>query len=307
MQIAHRPGNYHNPPSVLEGSGSWIVAGRGLPSYPAHHNPESYVAVSSSPSDRPEAPSSSGSNASSPLVASLTGPTSPVQGSYSQRIKRLFFTGLLILIPLALTVYILVALFQLMDGIFAPLIDRAVGYFFPGVRIPGLGFLLTIAVIFGIGWLSSNVFGRRLIRVLEQVVCKIPVAKSVYGATKGIMEALSHEQREAFRRVVLVEYPKANMYALGFVTGSTRWPQVDERLSDFLLVFVPTTPNPTSGFLLLVPRSEAIPVPFSVEEGVRLVISGGMLLPPMPGESLSSSSQPPAPSSPPAPAPPPSS
>ena len=209
-------------------------------------------------------------------------PAIPVYGSPGQRIKRLFLTGLLILIPLALTVYILVALFQLMDGIFAPLIDHAVGYFLPGVHIPGLGVLLTLAVIFGIGWLSSNVFGRRLIRVLEKVVCKIPVAKSVYGATKGIMEALSHEQREAFRRVVLVEYPKANIWALGFVTGSSRWPQVDERLSDFLLVFVPTTPNPTSGFLLLVPRSEAIPVPFSVEEGVRLVISGGMLMPSLP-------------------------
>lgn len=230
----------------------------------------------------------------------LTGPAAPSQGSRSQRIKRLFLTGLLILIPLALTLYVLVALFQLMDGIFAPLLDRAVAYFFPGVRIPGLGFLLTLAVIFGIGWLSSNVFGRRLIRVLEKVMGRIPVAKSVYGATKGIMEALSHEQREAFRRVVLVEYPKANIYALGFVTGSTRWPQVDEALSDFLLVFLPTTPNPTSGFLLLVPRSEAIPVPFSVEEGVRLVISGGMLLPPMPGETSSSASQPP----PPAPSPP---
>jgi len=201
---------------------------------------------------------------------------------WGQRIKRLFFTGLLILIPLALTVYILVALFQLMDGIFAPLVDRAVGIFFPGVHVPGLGVLLTLAVIFGIGWLSTNVGGRRLIRLFEKVMGRIPVAKSVYGATKGILEALSHEQREAFRRVVLVEYPKANIFALGFVTGSTRWPTVDEKLSDIVLVFIPTTPNPTSGFLLLVPREETVPLPFSVEEGIRMVISGGILLPPAP-------------------------
>lgn len=246
---------------------------------------------SSARTDRPESPFSSGSAAASPLAASLSGPAPSVQGARRQRLKRLFLTGLLILIPLALTLYVLVALFQLMDGIFAPLLDRAVGYFFPAVHIPGLGFLLTIAVIFGIGWLSTNVFGRRVIRMLEKVMGRIPVAKSVYGATKGIMEALSHEQREAFRRVVLVEYPKADIYALGFVTGSARWPRVDEALSDFLLVFLPTTPNPTSGFLLLVPRSEAIEVPFSVEEGVRLVISGGMLLPRMPDQVSSSATR----------------
>lgn len=210
--------------------------------------------------------------------------------SWSHRLRRLFVTGLLILIPAALTVWILVALFNLMDGIFAPLVDRAVGYFFPGVHIPGLGVLLTLLTILGLGWLSSNVFGRSLIRGVEKVICRIPVAKSVYGATKGVMEALSHEQREAFRRVVLVEYPKSGIYAVGFVTGSTRWPQVDDKLADLLLVFIPTTPNPTSGFLLLVPRSEALPVPFTVEEGIRLVISGGMLLPSLPPPSPQSQS-----------------
>lgn len=241
---------------------------------------------SPTPSPVPGTPSDPLSNAS----AQTPDPSPPPRVPWSQRIRRLFFTGLLILIPLALTLYILVALFRLMDGIFAPLVDRAVGAFFPGVHVPGLGVLLTLAVIFGIGWLSTNVGGRRLIRMFEKVMGRIPVAKSVYGATKGIMEALSHEQREAFRRVVLVEYPKANIFALGFVTGSTQWPELHDKLSDVVLVFIPTTPNPTSGFLLLVPRSETLPLPFSVEEGIRMVISGGILLPPRPLSSTETAS-----------------
>lgn len=242
-------------------------------------------------------PPTSPSPASSP-VAPSSGPAAPEPPPHpprGQRIKRLFLTGLLILIPAALTVYILLGLFQLMDGIFAPLVDRALARFVPGLHIPGLGVLLTLGTIFALGWLSTNVFGRRLIRVLEKLIGRIPVAKSVYGATKGIMEALAHEKREAFRRVVLVEYPKAGVYALGFVTGSTRWPEVHPNLADLLLVFVPTTPNPTSGFLLLVPRSEAVAVPFSVEAGIRLVISGGILLPEIPSGGAAPSTTVPTP------------
>jgi uncharacterized membrane protein len=138
---------------------------------------------------------------------------------------------------------------------------------------------LTLLTVIFLGWLSTNVGGRRVLRLFEGLVRRIPVAKSIYGATKGILEAVSHEKTEAFKRVVLVEYPKSNLFALGFVTGGARWGEVDERFADLLLVFVPTTPNPTSGFLLLVPRAEAIDLPVSVEEGVRMVISGGILLP----------------------------
>ena len=139
---------------------------------------------------------------------------------------------------------------------------------------------MTLLVILLLGWLSTNVGGRKLIQLLEAVIQRIPVAKSVYSGTKGVLETISHEKTEAFKRVVLVEYPKANLFALGFVTGGARWGGVRQSLDDLLLVFVPTTPNPTSGFLLLVPRSEAVELPISVEEGIRMVISGGILLPP---------------------------
>ena len=198
------------------------------------------------------------------------------------RIRRSLLTGLVILVPVALTAFILVKIFGFMDSIFAPVIDRAIGGYLPGIHIPGLGLLLTLLVVMLLGWLSTNVVGRSLIQATERLIYRIPVAKSVYSATKGILEALSFDQREAFKRVVLIEYPKENLFALAFVTGGTQWPSVHPKTSDLLLVFVPSTPNPTSGFLLLVPKSEAIDLPMSVEEGVRMVISGGILLPKIP-------------------------
>ena len=199
------------------------------------------------------------------------------------RFKRILLTGLVILVPVTLTVYILKQIFDFMDGIFAPVIDKAIGAYLPGIRIPGLGLLLTLLVVLLLGWLSTNVVGRRLIQGAESLICRIPVAKSIYSATKGVLEAVSFDQGEAFQRVVLIEYPKENIFALAFVTKSARWPHLHPKTADLVLVFVPTTPNPTSGFLLLVPRTETIPMPMTVEEGIRMVISGGLLLPDLAG------------------------
>ena len=126
-----------------------------------------------------------------------------------------------------------------------------------------------------LGWLSRS----RLIHTMEHVIQRIPVAKSIYGGTKGILEVIAKDQTEAFKRVVLIEYPKKDVFAIAFVTAGARWGELDDRLDDLLMVFLPTTPNPTSGFLLLVPREGTIELPITVEEGVRMVISGGILLP----------------------------
>lgn len=215
-----------------------------------------------------------------PEADNPTPPPSPHHG-WRTRLRRMLVTGLLILTPVAVTVFVLVQLFRVMDGIFAPLVDRVLNTALgtQGVHVPGMGLVLTLVVVLLLGWLSTNVGGRRILRLFERVLVRIPVAKSIYGATKGILEAVSQDQTEAFKRVVLIEYPKANIFALAFVTGGARWEQVSDKLKDVLLVFVPTTPNPTSGFLLLVPRAEAMELPVSVEEGIRMVISGGILLP----------------------------
>jgi uncharacterized membrane protein len=199
------------------------------------------------------------------------------------RLRNLLLGGLLILAPAYLTIYVLMILFRFMDGIFAPLIDRTLSIILerPGIHVPGLGILLTLMVILFLGWLSTGVVGRRMIDNVEAFIRRIPIAKSVYGATKGVLEAVSRDQAEAFKRVVLVEYPRLGTYGIGFVTGSpARWGSspMDEEL---IPVFVPTTPNPTSGYLLLVPQREIIECPISIEEGVRMIVSGGILQPEM--------------------------
>lgn len=200
--------------------------------------------------------------------------------TWRSRLRTLLVGGLLILAPTYLTIYVLLVLFRFMDGIFAPLIDRTLSAFLeePGIHIPGLGILLTLLVILTLGWLSTGVVGRRIIESIEGLIRRIPIAKSVYGATKGVLEAVSRDQNEAFKRVVLVEYPRRGMYGIAFVTGTPAFwgGPVDEELTP---VFVPTTPNPTSGFLLLVPERELIECAITVEEGVRMVVSGGILPP----------------------------
>lgn len=196
------------------------------------------------------------------------------------RFRRLLFAGLLILAPAYLTIYVLVLLFRFMDGIFAPLIDRALGYFVPGIHVPGLGIVLTLCVILFLGWLSRNLAGRRLIATLESVIRRIPVAKTIYGATKGVLEAVGRDQADAFKRVVLVEHPRRGLYALGFVTSAeTFWPRPEGGSRTLVPVFLPTSPNPTSGFLLLAPPEDLMECPLTVEEGMRMIVSGGILKP----------------------------
>ena len=198
------------------------------------------------------------------------------------RLRNLLFAGLLILAPVYLTIYVLVLLFRFMDGIFAPLIDRTLATFLGerSLHIPGLGIVLTLVVILFLGWLSRQVLGRRILDAIENLIRRIPIAKSVYGATKGVLEAVSRDQADAFKRVVLVEYPRRGIYGIGFVTGTAACWGNDPTLSEEMVpVFVPTTPNPTSGFLLLVPPREILECPMTIEEGIRMVVSGGILQP----------------------------
>ncbi len=195
------------------------------------------------------------------------------------RLKRLFLTGLVLLVPVALSAWVLLALFNWMDGIFAPRIQALLDPLMPGFYIPGLGAILTVLLIFALGWVSSNVIGRRIVAWGERVIARIPIAGSIYSASKTVMEAVSQDQSEAFKRVVLIEYPRRGLFAVAFVTSSGRWPAVHERTADILMVFVPSTPNPTSGFVLMIPRDQAIDLPISVEAGIRMVISGGIVTP----------------------------
>ncbi len=217
--------------------------------------------------------------AATPRAHPIELPPSTEHKSLEGKLRRLLLAGILVLVPVALTVYVLQWLFQTIDGMLPVLADQ-LGFDRIGLKVPdfpGLGLLLTLLAILVLGWLSTNVLGRRLIHTGERMLSRIPIGRSIYSATKSMLEILSQSQTDAFKRVVLIEYPRRGIYALAFITGVVRWPQIGEDLGDAMMVFLPTTPNPTSGFLLVIPREQVIDIPLSVEEGMRLVISGGIL------------------------------
>ncbi len=192
-------------------------------------------------------------------------------------VRKIFFTGLIIALPALVTIYILGFTFRAVDSLLGNALE-----FYTGRTLPGLGFLITIIAIFLIGLIATNVFGNRAIKFIETGFGRLPVIKPVYSAARQIIEAFSARRRSIFQSVVMLEYPRKGIYALAFVTveGSDEIQHKTE--ADVITVFLPTTPNPTSGFLLMVPRHELIEMDMTVEEALKLVISGGVVAPKWP-------------------------
>ena len=195
------------------------------------------------------------------------------------RFRRILIAGLLVLGPAALTVAVLVWLFRALDGLLGPAVAQLTG-----LQIPGLGLLATLAIVFVLGLVSRNVLGKRFVGAAERVVQSVPAARSLYASPKEVLSSLAERPADAFKRVVLLEYPRRGIWSVGFVTGSVTRLGDEAPAEDLLTVFMPTTPNPTSGFLVLVPRAETRELVLTVEQGVRLVISGGILRPSSWGE-----------------------
>lgn len=186
--------------------------------------------------------------------------------------RKYFITGILVLLPLVITGYILFLAFGLVDGILSSLIQYVAGR-----RIPGLGFLIIMVFVFLAGLFGQNVVGRRLLLWSESLLRRIPLVKSIYSASKQVMEVFASSNRsEAFQGVALVEYPRRGFYMLGFLTGSApaKFKQGVEK--DLLNIFIPHTP-PTQGFFVMVPRHDAQILDISVEEGLKLVLSAGII------------------------------
>ncbi len=190
------------------------------------------------------------------------------------RLRKFFFTGIIVLLPLIITVYVLLVIFNLVDGLLAELIEKLVGF-----PLPGLGILLTVIFVLLVGLVATNVIGKRIIALFERVFTRIPMVKIIYGAVKQIIDAFSIQPRDAFRRVALVEYPRRGIYAIGFVTGEGTGEVQEKTAAQVSSIFIPTTPNPTSGMLLLVPQTEITYLDMSVEEGLKWIISGGVVNP----------------------------
>jgi len=189
-------------------------------------------------------------------------------------------SGLVVLIPLVITVAVIRFLFNFTSGILLPVVDPAVATWPPGARAAlSLGILLV--VIYLLGTVATHVLGRRVLGLGEGLVLRLPFVKVIYSASKQVVAAFQGQQRKAFKSVVIVEFPRPGMRAVGFVTGEVTLPDGTE----WETVFVPTTPNPTTGFLQLVPAGSAVRTDYTVEEGVKMIMSLGVLAPPRAGKA----------------------
>lgn len=190
------------------------------------------------------------------------------------KLRKSFLAGLLVVIPLAASVWVLwTALTWLTNWLPA------------SVRTPGYRVLALLILVVGttaIGWITRLVIGRRLVKLSEELIARVPVLNRTYAFMKEISQTLLSGRKTVFQRVVLIEFPKPGSYALGFVTSETGGEPQAKTKSQVVNVFVPTTPNPTSGFLLLVPQEKIVVLDMSVADGMKMVISGGSVVPPWP-------------------------
>lgn len=192
---------------------------------------------------------------------------------FLKRLGAYFWTGVVVLSPVMITVYIFAKLFVVIDGILGRILGR---FLYP---IPGLGFVTLIVLIVLTGMLARNVIGRTLIRWGDQMLTRIPLMNRIYIAVQQISQAFLSGKRVIFQRAVLIEYPRKGLYCIGFLTSTVARELKEKTHTETVSVFLPTTPNPTSGFLLFVPREEVVLLDMSIEEALKLVISGGTVTP----------------------------
>ncbi len=197
-------------------------------------------------------------------------------------LRAYFVTGLLIWVPLAITIWVLSLIVGMMDHSLAWLPDRWQSKALLGMEVPGLGVVLTVVVVFVTGLLATNFVGAGLIRVWERLLQRIPIVRTIYSSVKQVSDTLFSTGGQAFRQAVLVQYPRSGSWTIAFQTG-TPVPEILAKVSPHMIsVYVPTTPNPTSGFFLMMPRSDVIELSMSVDEALKYVISMGVVGPGVP-------------------------
>ena len=197
------------------------------------------------------------------------------------KFRRFFLTGLLVTAPIIITIYVTWLVITFIDVKVASLLPEYLDFrkALP-FQVPGLGLLIVILVITLIGAITPGLIGRNLLKLGEMILFKTPVIRTVYSSIKQIMETVMSTNSKSFKEVVLVEYPRQDIWVIAFVTSSVKG-EIDDKIrkSDLVSIFVPTTPNPTSGFLLFVAKKDLIYLNMPVEQAVKLVISGGIVSP----------------------------
>lgn len=194
-------------------------------------------------------------------------------------IKRFFLTGLAALIPIGITLYLLIFLVRMAKGLAQMLMSHFQLDGFLPVPVPGIEFFVLIVLIFLVGLIVKSYVGKKVVTWGEVFLDKIPVVRTIYIASKQLTHAVFSEDSTSFSRVVLIEYPRRGLYCIAFVSGITKGELQDRTRDRMINVFVPTTPNPTSGFLLLVPAEDTIDLDMSVDDAFALIVSGGIYTP----------------------------
>ena len=195
-----------------------------------------------------------------------------------KKLRKQFLTGALVMVPIGATILILVWIFVTIDNILQPVIMLILGR-----TVPGVGFGITIVLIYLAGVIASNVGGRRLVHYGESLLARVPVVRQLYTSIKQILESFSAPGKTGFMQVVLVEFPRKGMRTIGFITNESP----DKSGKKLLSIFIPTSPNPTSGFLQIVREDEVIRTDIAVDEAMKMVISAGKVSPEEIGDKLS--------------------
>ena len=226
-----------------------------------------------------------GKNSTDESVSStFQGKTRPVKIrplSFMQRMRAYLLAGILITAPISLTLYLAWIFIGFVDSKVTPLIPYNYNpeTYLP-FALPGLGLVILIVALISIGALTAGFLGRVWIRISEHILVRMPVIRNVYSAVKQILETILAQQSNAFREAVLVEYPRRGIWAIAFITGRTEGEVQNITEEECINIFLPTTPNPTSGFLLFVPKKDLVSLSMTVEEAIKMVISGGIVTPP---------------------------
>ena len=214
--------------------------------------------------------------------------------------RKHLITGLLVWMPLAITIWVLLWVLGIMDGLFSWMLSLSQALLPEKARegiemlrgVPGLGVVVLLLVLWLTGLFVANMFGQWWLHQGDKLLSKIPIVKSIYRSVKQVSDTLFSSNGNAFREAVLVQYPRAGSWTIGFVTGKPGGEAALHLPGEYLSIYVPTTPNPTSGFFLMVPRADVVVLQMSVDEALKYVISMGVVAPPLTADFATAAAKP---------------
>lgn len=209
----------------------------------------------------------------------------PAARSWSRQLthtlQRIFLSGVLVVVPVTVTVYVLYSLFRWVDGLLSPLFLKYLGY-----SIPGMGLVATILIVFIVGIIARNVLGSRLFGLGELIFVRTPLVRAIYTAAKQLMQTVTGGERTTFGRPVMIEFPRLGVYSIGFASAKTVIAEKDSETT-FIAVFIPSTPTPVTGAVVLVPAHQVWDLTMTAEEALKYIVSGGFATPPVMRRSIS--------------------